>query len=71
MSKMVTEKAEYYVHTWLCGNKTHVIATLTRLLTSSSISDKIDYNNILEKFIAHDSDLALNIIDRVLNKIYG
>jgi hypothetical protein len=67
---MVTEKATYYIHTWLCGNKNHVIATLTRLLTSSSISDKIDYNNILEKFIAHDSDLALNIIDRVLNKIY-
>ena len=67
---MVTEKATYYVHAWLCGNKNHVIATLTRLLASSSISDKIDYNNILEKFIAHDSDLALNIIDRVLNKIY-
>ncbi len=68
---MTTEKPTYYVHTWLCGNKNHVIKTLVHLLTSGSIANRIEYNHILEKFIAHDSDLALNIIDRVLNKIYG
>jgi hypothetical protein len=68
---MITEKAGYYVHTWLCGNKSHVIATLARLLASDSIANRIEYTNILSKFIEHDSDLALTIIDRVLNKIYG
>lgn len=68
---MITEKPTYYVHTWLCGNKNHVIATLARLLASDSIANRIEYTNILSKFIEHDSDLALTIIDRVLNKIYG
>ena len=68
---MVTEKATYYVHTWLCGNKTHVIVTLARLLTSRSIGARIEYNHILEKFIEYDSDLALTIIDRVNHKIHG
>lgn len=68
---MITEKAGYYVHTWLCGNKTHVITTLARLLESDSIANRIEYTTILSKFIEHDSDLALTIIDRVLNKIYG
>lgn len=68
---MTIEKPTYYVHTWLCGNKTHVIATLARLLVSNSIANRIEYNNILSKFIEHDSDLALTIIDKVLNKIYG
>ena len=67
---MITEKPTYYVHTWLCGNKNHVIKTLVYLLTSNSIANRIEYNHILEKFIEHDSDLALTIIDRVLNKIY-
>jgi len=68
---MTIEKPTYYVHTWLCGNKNHVIATLVRLLESGSIANRIEYTNILSKFIEHDSDLALTIIDRVLNKIYG
>ncbi len=68
---MVTEKAEYYLHTWLCGNKTHVIVTLARLLTSRSIGARIEYNHILEKFIEHDYNLALTIIDRVNYKIHG
>ena len=68
---MVTEKATYYVHTWLCGNKTHVIVTLARLLTSRSIGARIQYNHILEKFIEYDSNLALTIIDRVNYKIHG
>ena len=68
---MVTEKATYYVETWINGNKNHVIKTLAYLLTSDSIANRIDYTNILSKFIAYDSDLALTVIDRVLNKIYG
>ena len=68
---MVTEKATYYVHTWLCGNKNHVIKTLAYLLTSDSIANRIDYTNILSKFIAYDSDLALTIINRVNYKIHG
>ena len=68
---MVTEKAIYYVETWINGNKTHVIKTLARLLTSRSIGARIQYNHILEKFIEHDSDLALTIIDRVNHKIHG
>ena len=71
MSEMVIEKAGYYVDTWLCGNKTHVITTLAHLLTSRSIGARILYNHILEKFIEQDSDLALTIIDRVNYKIYG
>ena len=66
---MVEEKATYYVETWINGNKNHVIKTLVYLLTSDSIANRIDYTNILSKFIAYDSDLALTIIDRVLNKI--
>jgi len=68
---MVTEKATYYVETWINGNKTHVIKTLARLLTSRSIGARIQYNHILEKFIEYDSDLALTIIDRVNYKIHG
>ena len=68
---MVTEKSTYYVHTWLCGNKNHVIKTLVHLLTSDSIANRIEYNHILEKFIEQDSDLALTIIDRVNYKIHG
>lgn len=68
---MITEKATYYVETWINGNKNHVITTLARLLASDSIANRIEYTNILCKFIEHDSDLALIIIDRVLNKIYG
>ena len=68
---MVTEKSEYYVETWINGNKTHVIVTLARLLTSRSIGARIQYNHILEKFIEYDSDLALTIIDRVNYKIHG
>ena len=68
---MVTEKATYYVETWINGNKTHVIKTLAYLLTSRSIGARIQYNHILEKFIEYDSDLALTIIDRVNYKIHG
>ena len=68
---MVTEKATYYVETWINGNKTHVIKTLARLLTSRSIGARIQYNHILEKFIEYDSNLALTIIDRVNYKIHG
>ena len=68
---MVTEKAGYYVETWINGNKTHVITTLASLLTSRSIGARIEYNHILEKFIEHDYSLALTIIDRVNYKIHG
>ena len=68
---MVTEKATYYVETWINGNKNHVIKTLASLLTSRSIGARIQYNHILEKFIEYDSYLALTIIDRVNYKIHG
>ena len=68
---MVTEKSEYYVETWINGNKNHVIVTLASLLASRSIGARIEYNHILEKFIEHDSDLALTIINRVNYKIHG
>ncbi len=71
MSEMVTEKAEYYVNTWVNGNKTHVIVTLARLLTSRSIGARIEYNHILEKFIEYDSNLALIVIHNVNHKIHG
>ena len=68
---METEKAEYYVETWINGNKNHVIKTLVHLLTSNSMANRLDYTNILSKFIAYDSDLALTVIDRVQNKFYS
>ena len=67
---MTIEKPEYYLNTWLCGNKTHVIMTLARLLVSSSVANGLDYTNILSKFIEYDSDLALTLIDKVKNKLY-
>ena len=68
---MVTEKSEYYVETWINGNKNHVIVTLASLLASRSIGARIEYNYILEKFIEHDSDLALIVIHNVNHKIHG
>lgn len=62
--------AKYYVETWINGNKSHVINHLSNLFKSKNYSDKMDYNEILQEFIAYDSRLAIRIIDKVIYHEY-
>ena len=57
--------AKYYLETWINGNKSHVINHLSDLFKSKNYSDKMDYNEIIQEFIAYDPKLAIQIIDRV------
>ena len=57
--------AKYYVETWINGNKSHVINHLSDLFKSKNYSDKMDYNEILQEFIAYDPELAIWIIDKI------
>ncbi len=60
--------SEYYVETWICGNKTHVINELYNLLYSKNVSKKLEYNFIIKEFIKYDKDIATQIIDRLTHK---
>ena len=57
--------AKYYVETWINGNKSHVINHLSDLFKSKNYSDKMDYNEILQEFIAYDPKLAIWVIDKI------
>lgn len=65
------ESAEYYLNTWINGNKSHVIDTLSKLLVNKSRGSIIEYNCIIKEFTNYDSELTLNVINRVNSKIYS